>query len=85
MNKPSETEPSKTRENVSYFKLPFRGKFSKFTENKLQILTKQFRKECSNIKIVFSIFKLVSFFWAKDKIPYGINSYVIYKFLFHCL
>ena len=44
MNKPSETEPSKTKENIRYFKLPFIRKFSKFIENKLQKLTKQFLK-----------------------------------------
>ena len=36
MNMPSETEPSKTKENIQYFKLPFIEKFSKFTKNKLQ-------------------------------------------------
>ena len=81
MNKPSETEPSKTKENIRYFKLPFIGKFSKFTENKLQKLTKQFCKEGTNIKIVFSTFKLASLFSTKDKVPYGLKSYVIYKFL----
>ena len=36
-NKPSETDPVKTiNDNIRYFKLPFIGKFSKFTENKLQ-------------------------------------------------
>ena len=44
MNKPSGIEPSKTKANIRYFKLPFIGKFSKFTENKLQKLTKQFCK-----------------------------------------
>ena len=32
-NTPSETGPSKSKENIWYFKLPFLGKFSKFTEN----------------------------------------------------
>ena len=45
MNKPSETDPNKTKENVRYFKLPLIGKLSKFTENKLQKLTKKFCKE----------------------------------------
>ena len=80
-NKPSETDPIKTNENIRYFKLPFIGKFSKFTENKLQKLTKKFCKEGTNIKIVFSIFKLASLFSTKDKVPYGLKSYVIYKFL----
>ena len=81
MNKPSETEPKKTKEIFWYFKLPFIGKCSKFTENKLQKLTKQFCREGTNIKIVFSTFKLASLFSTKDKVPYGLKSYVIYKFL----
>ena len=74
MNIPSETEPNKSKENIQYFNLPFIVKFSKFTENKLQKLTKQF-------KIVFSTFKLSSLFSTKDKVPYGLKSYVIYKLL----
>ena len=38
-------------------------------------------KEGTNIKIVFSTFKLASLFSTKDKVPYGLKSYVIYKFL----
>ena len=34
MNKPSEAEPSKTKENIRCFKLPFIGKFYKFTDSK---------------------------------------------------
>ena len=81
VNKPSEIEPSKTKENIWYFKLPFKGKFSKFTENKLQNLSKEFCKEVTIIKIIFSTFKLASLFSTKDKVPYGLKSYVIYKFL----
>ena len=81
INKPSETDPVKTNDNIRYFKLPFIGNFSKFTENKLQKLTKQFCKEGSNIKIVFSTFKLASLFSTKDKVPYGLKSYIVYKFL----
>ena len=54
---------------------------SKFTENKLWKLNKQFCKEETNIRIVFSIFKLAFLFPAKDKVPYGLKSYAIYKFL----
>ena len=82
INKPSETDLIKTNGNIRYFKLPFIGKFSKFTENKLQKLTKQFCKEGTNIKIVFSTFKLTSLFSIKDKVPYGLQSYVVHKFLF---
>ena len=80
INKPSETDPIKTNENIRYFKLPFIGKFSKFTENKLQKLTKQFCKEGTNIKIVFSTFKLASLFSTKDKFLYGLKSHVFISF-----
>ena len=81
MNKPNETEPSKTKGNIRYFKLPFVEKFFKFTENKLQKLAKQFCKEVTNINIVFSTFKLACLFSNKAKLPHGLKSYVIYKFL----
>ena len=72
-NMPSETGPSESKENIWYFKLPFLGKFSKFTENKLQKLTTQFCEEGTNIKIVFSTFKLAIPFWTKNKVPYGLK------------
>ena len=74
INKPSETDPIKTNENIRYFK----GTFSKFIKNKL---TKQFCKKVTNIKIVFSTFKLASLFSTKDKVPYGLKAYVVYNFL----
>ena len=67
--------------HIRYFKFPFIEKFYKFTENKLQKLTKQSSKEVTNINIVFSTFKLASLFSTKDKVPYGLKSYVVYKFL----
>ena len=44
-------------------------------------MARQFCKEGTNIKIVFSSFTLVSLFSTKDKVPYGLKSYVAYKFL----
>ena len=75
------TEPSKTKKNIQYFKFHFIEKFYKFSENKLQKLTKQFCKEVTNINIVFRTFKLASLFSTKDKVPYGLKFYVVYKFL----
>ena len=40
MNKPSETKPSNTKENTRHFKLSFIRTSPKFTEHKLQKLTK---------------------------------------------
>ena len=81
MNRISKIEPGKTKENIQYYKLHNLRKVSKFTENKLQKLNKQFCKEGTNIKIVFNTFKFSSLFPTKDKAPHGLMSYVIYKFL----
>ena len=88
MNKPSETGPGKTKENLWYFKLLFIGRFSKFTKNKWKKLTKKFCKEGTNVEFIFSTFKLASLFTTKDsilkvqlKVLYGLKSYLVYKFL----
>ena len=52
MNKPSETDPSKTKKNFQYFKLSFIGAFSKFTENELQKLTRQICKDGTILKFL---------------------------------
>ena len=57
MKKPSETESSKTKEYIWYFKLLFKVKFSTFTENKLQKFKSSFVKS-----FVSSTFKLASLF-----------------------
>ena len=74
MNMPSETEPSEIKENIRYFKLLFIGKFVKLNE--------KFCKEGTNIRIYFSKFELASLFSTEYNIPYGLKSYVIYKFLY---
>ena len=80
MSKPSKTEPGKTKENIRHFKLSFIRKFSKFPEQKLQKLTKEFCQEGTNMKTLIGTFKLAYLFSTKDKVPYGLKSYVIYKF-----
>ena len=43
--------------------------FIYITDYNLQKLTSQFCKENTNIKIVFSMFKLASLFSTSDKVP----------------
>ena len=76
-----ETDPSKTNKNIRNFKLPFIGKLSEFSENESQKLTKKFCKEGTNVKIVFSSFKLASPFSTKGKISIFFMGYNEQKWL----
>ena len=56
MSQTSKTGPGKTKDMI--FQITFYRKISKFTENKLQKLSKQIGKEDTEMKIVFNPFKL---------------------------
>ena len=81
MNVPCETKPKIAKENIRDSKFPFIGKFSRFTENKIQKLTKRLFKEGTSIKIIFSTFKLAYPFLTKVKAQYGLKFCVICIFL----
>lgn len=53
--------------NVSYFKLPYIGGYSKIVQNKINELCSRLCKD-SNIKLVFTSKKNTSFFSTKDNI-----------------
>ena len=67
------------KDNCLYFKLPYIGPFSIITKRRIKKLVNTF---CSDleIKLVFTPFKIRSWFGAKDPIPAGLRSRVIYKF-----
>ena len=67
------------KENCFYFKLPYIGPFSITTQRRIKKLVSTF---CSDldIKLVFTPFKIKSWFGVKDPIPAGLRSRVIYKF-----
>ena len=67
------------KDNCFYFKLPYIGPFSIMTQRRIKKLVNTF---CSDleIKLVFTPFKIRSWFGAKDPIPAGLRSRVIYKF-----
>ena len=54
-------------------KLLYIGKFSIQTKKKLNNIT--------NIELVFSSFKISSLFSMKDRVPFDLRSYVVYKFV----
>ena len=71
----SELEKSK-----GFYKLPYTGHFSCYTEKKLKQIIRRYCKPETSLKIVFTSLKLASFFSTKDKIRDFLRSWVIYKF-----
>ena len=67
------------KDNCLYFKLPYIGPFSITAQRRIKKLVRTF---CSDldIKLVFTPFKIKSWFGVKDPIPAGLRSRVIYKF-----
>ena len=65
--------------DISYLKLPYVGKFSKYTQQKINRLCKKFCKN-TNIQLVFSPCKISNFFSSKDIIPHVLKSSVVYKY-----
>ena len=57
------------------------GKYSEEVQKKLSKICKQFCKD-ANLKIVFTSFKIKSYFSAKDKKPYFFKPFLVYKFLY---
>ena len=67
--------------NIKYFKLPYIGTMSTYTQKKINDLIKRCCKPNLNIQLVFNSCKLSSFFSIKDKVPKELQSFVVYKFL----
>ena len=65
--------------NQQPFKLPYIGPFSIIAQHRIKKLVRTF---CSDldIKLVFTPFKIKSWFGVKDPIPAGLRLRVIYKF-----
>ena len=70
----------KDTSDVNYYKLPYIGNLSHHIKNKLSELCKEFCKENFNIKLVFNLFKVKSYFSYKDPIPDDLQSFLVYKF-----
>ena len=66
-------------ENCLYFILPYIGPFSITKQRRIKKLVGTFSNDL-DIKLVFTPFKIKSWFGVKDPIPAGLRSRVIYKF-----
>ena len=73
------TNDTKTLKNVSYYKLPYLGHVSNQINKKLQKICNKFCTS-SDIKLIFSPYKIGDFFTTKDPIPCSMKSNIVYKF-----
>ena len=64
---------------MRYIKLPYVGSLSGITQLKINRIIKNYCKDVS-IKLVFTSFKVSSYFTCKDALPSDIKSGVVYKF-----
>ena len=71
---PDSSQSVARKDNCLYFKLPYIGPFSIITQRRIKKL---------GIKLVFTSFKIKSWFGAKDPIPAGLRSRVIFQ-VFMC-
>ena len=62
-----------------YYKLPFVGRYSAITKNKIKALLDTYCSEI-DIKLIFIPFKVGQYFSAKCQIPKMLTSRVVYKF-----
>ena len=76
---PDSSQSVARKDNCLYFKLPYIGPFSIITQRRIKKLVNTLCNDME-IKLVFTPFKIKSWFGAKDPIPAGLRSRVIYKF-----
>ena len=76
----TKVEIDESEKKIKYFKLPFIGSMSLYTQKKLNDVIKRFCK-VENVKLVFTTCKLSSFFSLKDRVPFELQSFVVYKFV----
>ena len=70
-------ESSKKR----FYKLPYIGNFSIQTKKKLNNIVLKYCKPNTSIELVFSSYKISSLLSMKDRVPFDLRSYVVYKFV----
>ena len=67
------------KEDLNYYKLPYLGNFSKFTQRGISEITSKYCKDLK-IRLSFSPFKIGSLFSLKDQISPEHKSFVVYSF-----
>ena len=69
------------RTETRYIILPYIGNYSKVARDKIKNLILEFCKENVSIKVVFSTFKVKTYFSTKDQLPVCYKSNVVYSFV----
>ena len=69
------------KNTISYFKLPYIGRYSNNVQQNLNKLVKRYCKDTINVKLVFNVCKVKDYFSQKCRIPSCFKSYVVYKFI----
>ena len=71
-------------DSVRYYKLPYVGPLSLHTQRKISVIIKKFCKPSTDIKLIFTSFKISSLFSTKNSIPKSLKSCIVYKFTCAC-
>ena len=79
--KENEKMPLLDSSKKRFYKLPYIGSFSIQTKKKLCNIVLKYCKPNTNKELVFSSFKISSLFSMKDRLPFDLRSYVVYKFV----
>ena len=64
-----------------FYKLPYINNFSIQIKKKLNNIVLKYCNPNTNIELVFSSFKISSLFSMKDRVPFDLRSYIVYKFV----
>ena len=68
-----------------FLKLPYIGKYSNIAQKKkkkkIQNLVRTFCKDI-DVKVVLTPFKISTKFWYKDPLPFHLQSFIVYKFIY---
>ena len=74
------TQSDNEEKNCRYYKLPYIGRLSTYTTQKINKLVTEFCKANVFVKIAYTPYKIMSSFSTKDKRLESLKSYVVYKF-----
>ena len=73
-HKIGDTKNKKSEKTPRYFKLPYIGRYSDYTNKKLVKIVENLCKENIGIKLIFTPFKINTFFSSKDSVTSALNQ-----------